>query len=33
MFKNRVMIKIFGPNRDAVTGGWRKIHNVELYEL
>jgi hypothetical protein len=21
---------MFGPKRDAVTGGWRKLHNEEL---
>jgi hypothetical protein len=25
--------KIFGPKRDAVTGGWRKLHNEELHNL
>jgi hypothetical protein len=28
----RVM-RIFGPKRDEVTGGWRKLHNEELYNL
>jgi hypothetical protein len=27
VFENR----IFGPKRDAVTGGWRKVHNEELH--
>jgi hypothetical protein len=22
---------IFGPKRDEVTGGWRKLHNEELH--
>jgi hypothetical protein len=22
--------RIFGPKRDEVTGGWRKLHNEEL---
>jgi hypothetical protein len=24
---------IFGPKRDEVTGGWRKLHNEELHKL
>ena len=33
MFKNRVLRRIFGPKRDEVTGGWRKLHNEELNDL
>jgi hypothetical protein len=33
MFENRVPRRIFGPNRDEVIGGWRKLHNEELYNL
>jgi hypothetical protein len=33
VFKNRVLRKIFGPKRDGVTGGWRKLHNEELHNL
>jgi hypothetical protein len=33
MFENRVLRRIFGPKRDKVTGGWRKLHNEELYGL
>jgi len=29
-FENRVLRKIFGPNRDKVTGEWRKLHNEDL---
>jgi hypothetical protein len=25
-----VLRRIFGPKRDEVTGGWRKLHNEEL---
>jgi hypothetical protein len=28
-----VMKRIFGPKRDEVTGGWRKLHNEERYHL
>jgi hypothetical protein len=31
--ENRVLRRIFGPKRDEVTGGWRKLHNEELYGL
>jgi hypothetical protein len=33
MFENTVLRRIFGPKRDEVTGGWRKLHNKELYNL
>jgi hypothetical protein len=25
--------RIFGPKRGGVIGGWRKLHNEELYNL
>jgi hypothetical protein len=31
--ENRVLKRIFGPKRDEVTGGWRKLHNEELHNL
>jgi hypothetical protein len=33
VFENRVLRGIFGPNRDEVIGGWRKLHNEELHNL
>jgi hypothetical protein len=33
VFKNRVLRRIFGPKRDEVMGGWKKLHNEELYSL
>jgi hypothetical protein len=33
VFENRVLRGIFGPKRDGVTGGWRKLHNEELHNL
>jgi hypothetical protein len=33
VFENRVLRRIFGPRRDEVTGGWRKLHNEELHYL
>jgi hypothetical protein len=32
VFENRTL-RIFGPNRDEVTGEWRKLHNVQLHDL
>jgi hypothetical protein len=31
--ENRVLRRIFGPKRDEVTGGWRKMRNEELHNL
>jgi hypothetical protein len=33
VFENTVLMRIFGPKRDEVTGGWRKPHNEELHNL
>jgi hypothetical protein len=33
VFENGVLRRIFGPKRDGVTGGWRKLHNEELHNL
>jgi hypothetical protein len=33
VFENRVLRRIFGPKRDEVTGGWRKMHNDDLHSL
>jgi hypothetical protein len=33
VFENRVLRRIFGPKRDEVTGGWRKLHTDELHIL
>ena len=33
VFENRVLRRIFEPNRDEVTGEWRKLHNGELNDL
>jgi hypothetical protein len=33
MFHNRVLRKIFGPKRDEVMGGVRKLQNEELCDL
>jgi hypothetical protein len=33
VFKKRALRRIFGPKRDEVTGGWRKLHNEEFHNL
>jgi len=30
---NRVVRRIFGPNREDVARGWRRLHKVELHNL
>jgi hypothetical protein len=31
--ENRVLRRIFGPMREEVAGGWRRLHNEELCNL
>jgi hypothetical protein len=31
--ENRVLRRIFGPNREKVVRGWRRLHNEELHNL
>jgi hypothetical protein len=33
VFENRVLRRIFGPNRDEVMGDWRNLHNEDLHNL
>jgi hypothetical protein len=33
LLENGVLRGIFGPKRDEITGGWRKLHNEELRDL
>jgi hypothetical protein len=33
VFENSVVMRLFGPGRGEVTGGWRKPHNEELRDL
>jgi hypothetical protein len=33
VFQNRLLRRIFGPKRDGVMRGWRKLHNEELHNL
>jgi hypothetical protein len=31
--ENEVLWRIFGPNREEVAGGWRKLKNEELHNF
>jgi hypothetical protein len=33
VFENRVLRRTFGPKREEVVGGWRRLHKEELYNL
>ena len=33
LFENKVLRRMFGPEKDEVTGEWRRLHNDELYAL
>jgi hypothetical protein len=33
MFENRVLRRLFWPERGVVTGEWRKLYNEELNDL
>jgi hypothetical protein len=33
VFENSVLRRLFGPNRDEGTGGWRRLHDEELKDL
>jgi hypothetical protein len=33
VFENRVLRNVVGPERDEVTGEYRRLHNEELYDL
>ena len=33
MFENRVLMRIFGPERYEATGEWRELRNEELNDL
>jgi hypothetical protein len=33
MFENRVLRRIFGPKKDEVAGGWKKLHKEGLHNL
>jgi hypothetical protein len=33
MSENRMLRRIFGPKKEEVAGGWRRLHNEELHNL
>jgi hypothetical protein len=33
VFEKKVLRRIFGPKRDEIIGGWRKLHNEEIRNL
>jgi hypothetical protein len=33
VFQNRELRRIFGPKREEVAGGWRRLRNAELHNL
>jgi hypothetical protein len=33
VFEKTMLRGIFGPKRDEVTGGWRKLHNEKLHNV
>jgi hypothetical protein len=33
VFEIRVLRSVFGPKREELTGGWRKLHSEELHNL
>jgi hypothetical protein len=33
VLEKKVLRGIFGPERDEILGGWRKLHNEELHNL
>jgi len=33
VFENRMLRRIFGPEREEVVGCWRRLHNEELHNL
>jgi hypothetical protein len=33
VFENRELSRIFGPKKNEVIGGWRKLNNEELHNL
>jgi hypothetical protein len=33
LYENRVLRRMFGPHREELAGGWRRLHNEELHNL
>jgi hypothetical protein len=32
-FENRLLREVFGPERDEITGDWKRMHNEGFHEL
>jgi len=32
VFEDRAVRRIFGPKREEVVGGWRRLHNEEFHD-
>jgi hypothetical protein len=33
VFEENRALRTFGPSKDEITGGWKKLHNEELHNL
>jgi hypothetical protein len=33
VYENRVLKRMFGPKKYEVTGGWRKLHNDDVFHF
>jgi hypothetical protein len=33
VFENRVLRRIYGPKREEIEGGWRRLHKEEFHNL
>jgi hypothetical protein len=33
VLENRLLRRIFGPKREEMAGGWRRLHNKELHNV
>jgi hypothetical protein len=33
VFGSRALRRVFGPKREEVAGGWRRLHNEEIHNL
>jgi hypothetical protein len=33
VFEKKVLRRMFGPKREEMVGGWRRVHNEELHDL
>jgi hypothetical protein len=33
VFENRMLRRVFGPKREEVATGWRRLHNEEFHDF